>query len=364
MRRLFVVCVLGLLGCSGGGGGNPDGGGGGEGGTGGTCTATAMPSILVADWSKNGSLTLVGQDMYWIDFTLGVPLIGTAKGGVIRHMKTDGTGLETVVTPTAVLFGAYAIGSDIFYFQEDDAMSSKVHMYKAPRAGGMGVQVGTATYNGFGAALINAAISFGVFAQRGNDVFVNEGKEVSRVDVTAGTKTVIANTDGIMWPILDGTSTVRYTALVDGATYSVSADAMMPSSVRVGTQTCGMVRSVWASGYSNGWVCGDLFGIKRLDLMASMKTVFIDTLMNKNPQGFNPSPVDGTTFYAMPRGFKAGVIVPIYKLDANTGGPTAVTCDAGAVIDVKVSSSDLVWVEQRQASNSAPVETSLRRLPR
>jgi hypothetical protein len=276
--------------------------------------------------------------------------------------------LGTVVTPTAVLFGATANGDDIFYFQEDNSSSSMVHLYRAPRAGGSGAQLGTATYNGFGAALIGASVSFGVFARRGTDIFISDGKEISRVSTVDGAKTVIANTasSGIVWPSLVG-STIFYTQL-DGQIFSTSPDATMPSATRVGTSTCGMVRSLWSAAYANGFVCGELFGIDKVNAAGSMKSHLIYTLMDKDPMGFNPSPVDGTTFYAFPRSTTthSGVLtkVPLLKMDADTGSATAIACDVGFPREVAMSSTDLVWLEEKKTMNTSPVEHALKRMAR
>jgi hypothetical protein len=282
-------------------------------------------------------------------------------------VKLDGSGSSTVVEAPmgTLMYGVTAIGSDVYYFQEDDpqgTMGSKLHMYKTSLAGGAGTQVGTGTFPGFdvnvlggGYAGIMAGQALGIFAQRGTDVFVADGAEISRVS-SAGVKTVIATSmNGIMWPTLVG-STIFYKDTT-GAVFSLSPDAMSPGSTRVGTANCGMAGTFWMSSYAGGFLCGELFGIDKLDQAGVNKTHVIYTLMDKSPMQFNPSSVDGTTYYALPKQPSA-----IYKLDVSSNTLTAVTCNAGYVIDYELTATDLVYVEM--SNNGGNAMLSLKRLAR
>jgi hypothetical protein len=344
---------------------SPDGGSNSDGGgtVGGACTATAMASVIVPSFTGY-SLSIVGDDAYWVE-------PGAKLTGSIRHMKLDGSGDAILVTAPmgSLIYGATAVGSDLYYFQEDDPSGSAVHMYKTSRAtGGVGTQVGMGTFPGFDVNVIGGGVfgldvsrSQGVFAVRGTDVFVSDGAELSRVSLTSGTKTAIAKpmmNGGILFPALVG-STVFYKEL-DGTIYSVSADAAMPSGTVLGTAKCGMVRSFWMSASSNGFACGELFGIDKIDPTGTMKSHVINTLSDKNQTEFNPSAFDGTTYYALPKeGTKS---YPIYKIDFATNAITPVVCDVRAVYDARVTPTDLVYIEIRgDASNG---QISLRRVAR
>lgn len=266
-----------------------------------------MPTIVMASF-PGYSLSVVGQDAYFVDPSVG------AKTGVVRHIGLDGSGLSDLVTPpmNKLIFGATAIGSDLFYFQDDDAQGGgAIHLYKTARAtGGAGTQVGTATLPGFSVNIVGgglfglqADLSLGVFAQQSSDIFINDGSEISRVSTAAGSKTVIASssgTGGILFPTLLNT-TVVYKAGGDGSLYSAPANASMASGTRLGTATCGMGRTMWMGSTANGFACGEIFGIDKIDAMGVMKTHVIYTLMDKNPTQYNPTAIDGTTYYAMPK---------------------------------------------------------------
>lgn len=349
--RLFVP-VLALVACGGsdpstsdsgappGDGGNPDSAVG-------ACTSATVPTVLASNVQGAFSLSIVGNDVYWIDSSLGAGSI--LKTGLVQHVRTDGTGASTVVTPTAVLHGATAIGDDLFYFQEDDPQGSAIHMYRAPRSGGTGVMLGTATYPNFGVALISASLSFGVFAKRAADVLVSDGHEISRVSTADGNKTVIASGE-IMWPRLVG-ATVFYTDL-SGKLFSVSPDAVSPSATQLGTATCGTLQDHWMSAYGGGFMCGEMFGLDKVDATGTNKSHVVYTLKESNPYSLNPSPIDGTTFY----GFPAGKGVPVFKMDVS-GAATPVVCDMALTREVAMSATDLVWLEERHGAGSTIIHT-------
>jgi len=369
MVRSFVglACVMAVVACSGPGGGSSDGGAdgsGGDGGVGGPCTATAMPSTILPTFTGY-SLSVVGQDAYYVEPT------ANNQRGAIRHVKLDGSGDAAIVDApmSTILYGATAIGSDLYYFQEDDAGNSKIHMYHSPRAtGGVGTQVGTDTYPGFGVNILGGGVAglmvgqtFGIFAQRGTDLFVSDGTDISRVS-SAGTKTVIATapggSGGLLWPALVG-NTVFYKDGM-GVLYTVSADATMASGVRVGTQTCGSGRTMWMGTYSGGFVCGELFGIDKIDAMGATKSHVIYTLMDKNPTQFNPTSIDGTTYYALPK--EGQKDFPIYKMDVGSNSATPVVCAARDILAYALTPTDLVYVEA--SGNVSTVTISLKRLAR
>ncbi len=393
MRRpllyvLSVPFVLALVACSGGGmsgtgGASPNGGTTGSGGTaghvsgggggggrasgggagaGGPCIATATPNTVLPSFTGY-SLSVVGQDAYYVDPT------ANASRGAVRHVMLDGTGDAAIIDPpTGIIFGVSAVGPDLYYFQEDDASVGAVHMYRSPRAtGGAGTQVGTDTYNGFAANILGGGLAgimvgqtFGVFAQRDTDLFVHDGAEISRVSTVTGAKTVIADdagaSGGLLWPALVG-STVFYKDGA-GAIYSAPADATVASGARVGTATCGSGRTMWMSSSAAGFLCGELFGLDKVDPSGTTKSHVIYTLMDKNPTQFNPTQIDGTTYYALPKDTALGF--PIYKLDAATNTATPVVCDGHAVIDYELTSTDLVYVEL----TGSTAAISLKRLAR
>jgi len=300
------------------------------------------------------SLTVVGQDAYYVDPT------ANSGRGQIRHVMLDGTGDAVIVdSPTGIIFGVTALGSNLFYFLADDAQ--EVHMFQTARAtGGVGTQVGTGAFDGFSANILGGGYAgimigqtLGVFAQSGADVFVNDGSEISRVSTVSGTKTVIANDQdaagGLMWPALVG-STVFFKDGT-GIMFSVAADATAPSALALGTATCGSGRTMWMSSYAGGFLCGELFGIDKVDATGTTKSHVIYTLMDKNPTQFNPSQVDGTTYYALPK--DATLMFPIYQLDVASAGMTPLLCAVGSVIDYKLTATDLVYVELNSAGGIA-----------
>ena len=182
--------------------------------------------------------------------------------------------------------------------------------------------------------------------------------------VTDGTRTVIADgsTAQIFYPSLIG-SDIVYTAL-DGAggdLYSVPASATTPSGTRVGTQTCGSTTAQWASAWSGGWICGRVFGLDAVDATGANKTSFYDT--KPTDSFYNPSPIDGTTFYAFGDGTgSANPVRPLLKMDTQTpNAGTSVLClDGGAKWNARISTTDLIWEE---ADSSGSVRT-LRRIAR
>jgi hypothetical protein len=300
------------------------------------------------------SLSVVGQDAYYVDPT------ANAGRGDIRHVMLDGTGDAPIVdSPTGIIFGVTAVGSNLFYFLSDDA--EEVHMFQSPRAtGGVGTQVGTGAFDGFsvnilggGYAGIMVGQTLGVFAQSGTDVFVHDGAEISRVSTVSGTKTVIAadagGTGGLLWPALVG-NTVFYKDGT-GVIYSVAADATTASGLPLGTATCGSGRTMWMSSYAGGFLCGESFGIDKLDPTGTTKSHVIYTLMDTNPTQFNPTQVDGTTYYALPK--DATLMFPIYKLDVASTTLTPLVCAAGYVIDYELTPTDLVYIELNNAGGLA-----------
>lgn len=288
---------------------------------------------------------------------------------MIRHVGLDGSGLSDLVTApmNTIIFGATAVGPDLFYFQDDDPQGAgAIHLYKTARAtGGAGTQIGTGTFPGFSVNIVGgglfglqADLSLGVFAQQSSDVFINDGGELSRVSVAAGTKTVIATLSGILFPSIVG-SNVVYKG-TDGALYSTPASAAMASGVRLGTATCGSGRTMWMGATTNGFACGDLFGIEKIDAMGTMKTHVIYTLGDKNPTQYNPTAIDGTTYYAMPK--EGSKSFPISKIDFATNAITPVLCDVRLVLDLRLTPTDVVWIEARK--DGANDSLSLRRLAR
>lgn len=365
-RPLISVLFSVVLGaCSGGstpsggsgglGGGAPNGGTGGAGGhvgSGGTagsgghagssgaCVATGVANTVIASFTGY-SLSVVGQDAYYVD-----PGANEGRGN-IRHVMLDGTGDAVIVdSPTGIVFGVTAMGSNLFYFLADDAEA--VHMFQSPRAtGGVGTQVGTARFDGFsinilggGLAGIMGGQTLGVFAQSGTDVFVSDGAEISRVSLVDGTTTVIAM-GGPLWPALVG-DTVFYKDAT-GVLYSVAAAATTASATPLGTATCGSGRTMWMSSYTGGFLCGESFGIDKIDPTGTTKSHVIYTLMDKNPTQFNPTQVDGTTYYALPK--DSSKLFPIYKMDVATAALTPLVCAVGLVIDYELTPTDLVYIE-------------------
>jgi len=280
------------------------------------------------------------------------------------HLEVTATGFKTasasgvqalVDTPTGIIFGVTALGSNLFYFLADD--TEEVHMFQTARAtGGVGTQVGTGTFDGFsvnilggGYAGIMIGQTLGVFAQTGTDVFVHDGSEISRVSTVSGTKTVIANdtgtSGGLLWPALVGSNVFFKDGT--GIIYGVAADATTASALPVGTATCGSGRTMWMSSYAGGFLCGELFGIDKVDPTGTTKSHVIYTLMDTHPTQFNPSQVDGTTYYALPK--DASMMLPIYALDVGSTALTPFVCAVGGVIDYELTATDLVYVELTSA---------------
>ena len=356
-------------------GGNPDGGtadgasNSDGGGTSGSCSSSAQPTIL-ADPFVGISPSLDGTDVFYIDPTQGTDL-GGIKTGLIRHMHTDGTGDETIYTPTRPVFAASVVPgtSDIYYFQLES--DSTMHLYKVARTGGTATQVSTYDFSSVNLEttidLPTAEYRIGIFAVQGTDAFMDEATAITRISLTDGTRTVIADgsTQQIFYPSLIG-SNIVYTAL-DGATaandlYTVPTSASTPSGTRVGTQTCGSTTAQWASAWSGGWICGRIWGLDAVDGAGANKTSFYDT--KPVDSTYNPSPIDGTTFYAFGDGTGSpDPVRPLLKMDTGTpnSGTTVLCLDGGAKWNARISSSDLIW-EQFESSGSS-VRT-LRRIAR
>ena len=272
--------------------------------------------------------------------------------GDIRHVMLDGTGDAPIVdSPTGIIFGVTAIGSNLFYFLDDDAQ--EVHMFQSPRAtGGAGTQVGTGTFDGFsvnilggGYAGIMVGQTLGVFAQSGTDVFVHDGAEISRVSTVSGTKTVIATIPGAaggpMWPALVG-NTVFYKDGT-GVIYSVAADATAASGLPLGTATCGSGRTMWMSSYAGGFLCGELFGIDK-----NRRNRHDEVTRHLHPDGREPDavqPVAGRRHHLLRAAEGPEHEFPIYKLDVAGDTLTPLVCAVGSVIDYELTPTDLVYIE-------------------
>lgn len=377
LALFFAACSGSSDGTS--GGSTADGGTTSDGGTsdaapsGAHCSSSAQPAI-VADPFNGLSPSLDGSDIYYVDPTLGADL-GGIKTGLIQHIHTDGTGSETIFTPTRPVSAATVQGTDIFFFQleaDDGTGNSPTHLYRVPRTGGSATMV--STYD-FGAINLEATIDLptaeyriGVFAVQGTDAFVDEVTAISRISLTDGTRTVIADgsTYQIFYPTLAG-SNIVYTAVDSTASgnalYTVPTSATSASGVRVGTQTCGSTASAWAASWSGGWVCGRVFGLDAVDATGANKTSFYDT--KPVDSSFNPSAVDGTTFYAFGDGTgdDADPVRPLLKMDTQTpnAGTTVLCLDGGAKWNARVSTTDLIW-EQFESTGSS-VRT-LRRIAR
>lgn len=321
--------------------------------------AAGMPNTIT-DFSSAFSLTVVGQDAYWVDSSVN------GNRGAVKHAKLDGSGLaDFIVPPMGVLFNVSALDDDLYYFVSDDMQ--KVHMFKSPRAtGGVGVQVGTDTYDGFSVNILGGGIaglqvseSMGVFAKSGTDVFVNEGK-ISRVS-SAGVKTLIAEPMyGAMYPSLIGGKILMKDAM--GTLYGVDATATTSSAMTIGTAKCGSGRTMWMGAHANGFICGEIFGIDAIDITGTTKTHVIYTLMDKNPTQFNPTNIDGTTYYALPK--EAQKDGAIYKMTVGSNTATAVACGVRAVLDYKMTATDLVYVEIAQDKTTMQTTLNLKRLAR
>jgi hypothetical protein len=371
---LLMSCVLSLIACSGGdstpsttnpdGGAPADGGNNADGATG-SCNAAA-PTVLVADFTQSMGVQAIGNDVYWIDFREGFDHGLNVKSGVVKHMKTDGSGLSTLVTPT---FGALlALGvtdTELYYFSEN-ADLSKVLLYKTSRmTGGEGTPLGSATFEGLRVvdAVLEACPTCGVFASTASDVFVNDGLQVSRISRTTGAQTILATPQplGLFAALVGGNVYYKQLSGTSAPIFSVSASASAPGATQVGTQGCGPgVRESSMGVFSNGFVCGGLLEVDKLDLGATTKTKVYDSLHTKNEVIYEPSAVDGMTYFITPTDPVHSM--PIYKVDANSNAMTPVTCDARAVVERVVTLSDFVWVERR--TEGTTVTTSLRRVTR
>ncbi len=362
------ACLLVLVGCSGGGETPSDAGtdGGQNVGDSGlvTCNATGSPNTIIANYTGM-SLSVVGQDAYYIDRS------ANGSRGALHHVGLDGSNDTVVIDSLAgVLAQATAVGADIYYFQTDK--NDEMHLFKTSRAtGGEGTQIGTATY-GLGGAAVTGGIfgflalhSMGVFAVQGTDLFINDGN-LSRVSMTTGAKTQLTSSMSL-WPRLVGSNVVFRDSA--GGIFSVPANATAPSAgTPIGTQKCGTGNYLWMAASANptsgfGFACGDPFGLVKLDGTAATKTAYINTITlgSKDERSFNPSEIDGNTFYALPQLGSADT--PIYKVDTATSSLTPVACNVRMVIDSHLTSTDLVFVEAR-GDNAASTTFSLKRLVR
>ncbi len=388
MRVVVGLSLLGLVACSGGSGTGPGNEGSHDGGLGldgaamtaldagaghdvpapqpdaETCTSTAVPTTIVASY-PGFSLSVVDQDVYYIDPNDNAGL------GALHHVGLDGTGNGIVVnpSPSTLLYGATAVGEDILYFEEDDPSGSAIHLYRTSRStGGAGVQVGTGTFSGFGVNIlgggyagIEAGQSAGVFAASATEIYVNDQSEISRVSLADGSKTVIATlagAGGIKWPALVGATVFYKDGL--GAIYSTPANATAPSGAVLGTQTCGSGNTLWMASYAGGFLCGASFGLDSIDATGTTKTHVIYTLTDKTPLQFNPSSVDGTTYYALPS--LAAADGALYRMDTTSTSRVALSCAVRSVIDYHLTATDLVFVELR--SDASSVSLDLKRLTR
>lgn len=358
----------------GGNGGDGGGGGGDGGGGGGSCSSTAH-ATMIADPFVGLAPSLDGSDVYYIDPTQGPDTGGGILTGVISHIKTDGTGGETIFTPTTrPIFAATVQGANVYFFQleADTGSGSPMHLYSIPRAGGTATQVSTYDFSAVNLETTieapTAEYRIGIFASQGTDVFMDEVTAISRISLTDGTRTVIADGSSaqIFYPTLIGTN-ILYTGL-DGATasndlYSVPISATTASGTKIGTQSCGSTTSQWASPWSGGWICGRVFGLDAVDATGANKTSFYDT--KPTDSVYNPSPIDGTTFYAFGNGSgdTNNPIRPLLKMDTATpnAGTTVLCLDPVATWNARISTSDLIW-EQYESTSSA-VRT-LRRIAR
>lgn len=368
---LVLASALSFLACSGGSGTtpapNPDGGSTGDGGSNtdgstGSCSAAA-PTVLVADFGRSISVHMIGNDVYWIDLREGFDHGSGVKSGVIKHIKTDGTGASTLVTPTfGTLLAIGVTDTDLYYFSEN-VDATNVFLYKSPRAtGGEGTQLGTGAFVGLRVTegVIYACPSCGVFGQSGTDIFVNDQKEISRVATGTGQKTVIATPQqAISASLVSGN--VYYRDLATSAVFTVAANAASASATKVGTVGCGVtILNSTMGAFAGGFICGDLLSVDKLDLGATMKTKVYDSLTgNKNAVPYEPSAVDGTTYYISPYGSDA---LPIYKVDTGTNALTPAVCAAHGVMETAITATDFVYVDAVKAGMN--VNYSLNRVGR
>ncbi len=381
MRSLIFLAALSLVACS-----SPDKSTDAGPPSAPACTATTTPKTLIEDFTRGtrheamfaGDLvppSLVGDELYYIDTSEGGPAAnGNFNNGVIKHIKLDGSGQSTLVTPTGYLFQAIALDADIFYLQEEQTSKAPdmyaVHLYRSPRAtGGPGTVVGTASFYLGNAGLFVARCGdpCGVVARRGDDVFINAAGEIDRVSLSTGQVTVVAKpmpARSLWAPILDGDT--LYYQDGDGTVYSVSASTNAPNGTSIGVKTCGAGARQGTRRYGKAFICSDRDSIFTLDATGSTQTSFFQSQsVDPRVASFTPTPVDGTTVYAMPEFVFQDLdkTSSVYKVDINSGNPTPVLCNVHTVVWSTFGPTQIVYVEATK--DAAQKEMfSLRTVPR
>lgn len=331
------------------------------------CTSTVQPKVLVADFAtgiKRGEPSMAGDEVFWVDDSQGPQVIFTSKTGAIMHMKLTDSAPSTLLVPTGYVYSATALGSDVFYLQEDQKV---VHLFRTPIAGGPGVNVGAEIPIGNEAFPSPNCGNCRVFARKGDDVFITAAGEIDRVALSSGQKTVIAlastrySNKQIYMGELVG-DTVYYTE-TDGAIFSVPAAATSPSATLLGMATCppGLLGYRALRPYSGGFLCDQGSTIGKIDATGkNIGAAFESAFVDRNVSSFMPSPVSGSTLYAMP------LFAPqqdmdtsaIFKVDLGGGAPVAAVCNVHGVLWSDYGSSQLVYIEV--GNNVA----SLRAVPR
>jgi len=372
MRTTIILTVMALLGsaCSGSGGSTStsgsSGSSGGSSGTSGTtssCTASA-PTVLVPDFGRSISVHAAGNDLYWIDLREGFDHGSGVFSGVIKHMKTDGTGLTTLVTPSFGSLLAIGVTDTDLYYLSENADSSHVFLYKTSRtAGGEGTQVGTGEFSGARSVEgdIYSCASCGVFGSSGSKVFVNDSQQISSVDTTSGATTILATAQVLStYPALVG-NTVFYKDLTSPGPFvwSVPADGST-AAVEVGSQTCGVsTRESTMGAFSGGFICGGLLTVTKLDTGA----IEAATVFDGSSSGivYEPSPADANGYYLTPT--DPSHDNPIYRADPSNNALTQAVCAARSVGETALTATDFVWVEVATDS-SGNASYSLRRIAR
>jgi hypothetical protein len=136
----------------------------------------------------------------------------------------------------------------------------------------------------------------------------------------------------------------------------------------VGTVTCGNDNLNLASmrRYSGGFLCSGQDAISTVDVgFTNEKSLFDSQAADPRVATFTPTPVFGTTFFAMP-----DFVIQdwdktssIFKVDTSTGASSPAVCNVHSVVWSALGPTQIVYVEARTDASNAQF-FSLRTVPR
>jgi hypothetical protein len=129
----------------------------------GTCgAAPTCPVVLAQSRRAPWSIAVDADYVYWTE--RGTSAASNGDGGAYRVRKDGSAGVETVVSPTGEAVALTLSTQDVYF-------GANGHVYRAPKAGGLGVEVATAN---------------GGLAISGGRLFLGDTSRVSVMDLSAG----------------------------------------------------------------------------------------------------------------------------------------------------------------------------------